>query len=115
MVLGRAGGQSALLSRAHSTKTEKEKRVERDHWLSRIRLVPLGHVSYWLLIVKVGSSVSFGHGPADSCGHWHGAFIMIPQIYWGTVGGRLTCLRPKCHVVNDPPEKRNCLLFQAPF
>ena len=42
--------------------------------LSRIVLVPLrhvptGYVSYWLRFVQVWSSVAFGHGPADSCGH----------------------------------------------
>ena len=42
--------------------------------LSRIVLVPLrhvptGYVSYWLRFVQVGSSVAFGHGPADWCGH----------------------------------------------
>ena len=42
--------------------------------LSRIVLVPLrhvptGYVSYWLRFVQVGSSIAFGHGPADSCGH----------------------------------------------
>ena len=31
-------------------------------------------------------------------------FTTIPYIYGGTVGGR-PCLRPKCHVVNDPPKK----------
>ena len=64
--------------------------------LSRIVLVPLrhvptGYVSYWLRFVQVGSSVAFGHGPADSCGHWVGAFTRIPSLL---VTHR--CLRPKC-------------------
>ena len=37
--------------------------------LVMLRHVPTGYVSYWLRFVQVESSVAFGHGLVDSCGH----------------------------------------------